>query len=88
MRAIAEPSEQIGAQRIERQIERDRKIRRQMGAGNLQSVGLKIVDQALAEAALLAQGLLGAQGGTGDFVVSASLEPDRFVIVGVLNAGH
>ena len=83
MRAVAEPLEQIDAQRIERQIEGDRKIRREMGAGDLQSVRLEIVDQPLAEAALLSDGLLGGRGGAGDFVVWASHEPERLVAAGV-----
>ena len=64
-RVVAKAVEQIDAQRIERQIERDLEIRRQMRAGDLQPVRLEIVDQQLAEAAFLAQRLLGAGGGAG-----------------------
>ena len=56
---IAEAVEHFGAQRIERQVERDREIFRQMRAGNLVAVRLEIVDEALAEAAFFAQCLLG-----------------------------
>ena len=59
---VAESVEQIDAQRIEREIERDLEICRQMRAGDLQPVRLEIVDQHLAEAAFLAQRLLGAGG--------------------------
>ncbi len=83
MRAVAEPIEQIDAQRIERQIEGDIEIRREMGAGDLQSVRLEIVDQQLAETALLAQCLLGARGAAGDFVVWAGLEPDCLVVADI-----
>ena len=86
VRAVAEPLEQIDAQRIERQIEGDIEIRRQMGAGDLQSVRLEVVDQQLAETAFLAQCLLGIRGTAGDFVVSAGLEPDRLVVAAVLGA--
>ena len=79
VRAIAEPLEQIDAQCIERQIEGDIEIRREMGAGNLQSVRLEIVDQQLAETALLSDGLPDGRGGAGDFGVSAALEPDCLV---------
>ena len=87
-RAIAEPLEQIDAQRIERQIEGDIKIRRQMGAGDLQSVRLEVVDQQLTEAAFLAQGLLGIWGRAADFVVSAGLEPDCLVVADVASVGR
>ena len=86
VRAVAEPLEQIDAQRIERQIEGDIEIRREMGAGDLQSVRLEIVDQQLAEAAFLSDGLPGGRGGAGDFVVSAGLEPERLVVVAILGA--
>ena len=56
---VAEVPEQIDAQRIEREIERDLEIPRQMRPGDLQAVRLEIVDQHLAEAAFLAQLLLG-----------------------------
>ena len=85
MRAVAEPLEQIGGHCIECQIEGDIKIRRQMGAGDLQSVRLEVVDQQLAETAFLAQCLLGVWGMMGDFVVFASREPERLV-TGVLGA--
>ena len=88
MRAVAEPLEQIDAQRIERQIEGDIEIRREMGAGDLQSVRLEIVDQQLAEAAFLAQGLLGIRGRAADFVVSAGLEPDCLVVADVASVGR
>ena len=60
VRVIAEAVEYFDAQRIERQIERDPEIPREMRAGDLQPVRLEIVDQHLAEAAFLAQRLLGA----------------------------
>ena len=69
MRVVAEAVEQIDAQRIEREIERDPEIRRQMRPGDLQPVRLEIVDQQLAEAAFLAQRLLGAGRGAGGLVV-------------------
>jgi hypothetical protein len=83
MRATAGAIEQIDAQRIERQIEGDFEIRRQIGTGDLQSVRLEVVDQQLAEAAFLAQCLLGTRGTAGDFVVSAGLEPDCLVVADV-----
>ena len=46
---------QVGAQRVERQIERDIEILRQMRPGDLQAMSLEIVDQDLAETAFLAQ---------------------------------
>ena len=52
--------DQIGAQRIEREIERDREIAGQIRPRDLQPVGLEIVDMPLAEAALLADLLLRA----------------------------
>ena len=58
---IVEVVEHVGAQRIERQIERDREISRQMRAGDLVAVCLEIVDEALAETELLAQSLLGRE---------------------------
>ena len=88
VRAVAEPLEQIDAQRIERQIEGDIEIRRKMGAGDLQSVRLEIVDQQLAETALLAQCLLGTRGTAGDFVVWAGLEPDYLVIPDIPSVGR
>lgn len=62
---IAKPVEQIDAQCIEPEIERDVEITRQMRPGDLQPVRLEILDQQLAEAAFLAQHLLGGEGGTG-----------------------
>ena len=86
MRAVGEPFEQIDAQRIERHIEYELDIRRQMGAGDRQSVCLEIIDQQLAEAALLAHCLLGARSTAGDFVVSTGLGSERLVVAGVLGA--
>ena len=59
-----------------------------MGAGDLQSVCLEVVDQQLAETAFLAQCLLGLRGAAGDFVVWAGLEPDRLDITAVASVGR
>ena len=82
MRAVAETLEQIDPQRIECEIESDREISRQMGAGDLQPVRLEIVDEHLAEAAFLAHGLLAGQRRTGRLLVFGCSRSDRTVPVG------
>jgi hypothetical protein len=62
MRAITGTFEEIGAERIEREIERHLEICTEMRAGDLQTVRLQIVDQQLTEATFLAQLLLGGKG--------------------------
>ena len=57
--------EEIDAERIEREVEGDLVVLGEMRARDLQAVRLEIVDQHLAEAAFLAQRLLGAGGGAG-----------------------
>jgi hypothetical protein len=52
--------EKTGAQRIKRKVERDLEISREMRPGDLVPVRLEVVDMRLAEAAFLAQRLLGA----------------------------
>ncbi|MBV8109138.1 MAG: hypothetical protein JO012_05160, partial [Hyphomicrobiales bacterium] len=60
--AIAEVVGDIDAERIERQVECDLEIYRQMRAGDLMPVRLEIVDQALAESEFFAQRLFDAGG--------------------------
>jgi hypothetical protein len=68
-RAVAGMLEQIGAERVEREVEGDLEVLGEMGARDLQAMRLEIVDERLAEAAFLVQRLFGAGGGAGDFCV-------------------
>jgi hypothetical protein len=62
--------EEIGAQRVKRQIEGAPEIAREMRARDLQAMRLEIIDKALADAKFFPQLLLGAGGGTfSDFVL-------------------
>ena len=84
LRVMAEAPEQVDAQRVKRQIERDLEISREMRAGDLVAVRLQIVDQQLAEAAFLAQRLLGGGGGAGlwfDFIVVAGRDERLIAVV-------
>src|SRR3546814_11681236 len=51
----------VGAQAVERDVEGGFEVFGQMGLGDLQAVGLQVVDQPLAEAMLLADRLLARQ---------------------------
>ena len=74
MRPVAEV-EDVDAQRIERQIERHPEIRREMRSCDLQPVRLQIVDEDLAEAAFLADSLLGRSAPHRRFSSSDATDP-------------
>jgi hypothetical protein len=85
---IAEAVEHVGAQRIERQVERDLEISRQMRAGDLVAVRLEIVNETLAETELLAQSLLGREVRSCGFEVAVVVRRPGFVVVtGVAGTG-
>jgi hypothetical protein len=58
---VADLPEQVGAERVKPEIEGDLEIAGQMRSRDLEAVRLEILDQHLAEAAFLAERLLGRE---------------------------